>query len=88
MLVKILNDYGYCSDGIDLSEEALKMGRERLGLSNLKKKNISEILDFDTHYDAVFAINVIEHLHDPVSFLDSVKCVIKPTPNKLEKFLS
>lgn len=66
---------GFSPQGIDISEEAVDKARRR----NLRAYTATvENVFPDTAYDVVTAFDVIEHVLDPVSFLESVYKLLRP----------
>jgi SAM-dependent methyltransferase len=92
-LTYALNLQGYRAIGIDISEVAIKFALENFG-RYFFKADINEFItninkDLNKKFDLIIAIEVIEHLSNPVDFI--VKCfsilkergrLILTTPNK------
>lgn len=80
---------GYDARGIDISETAVNRARDRFG-DYYTRMDASDLAgENGKQYDVVIATEVIEHIPDPVKFIDSVFSLLKPggqaiitTPNK------
>ncbi len=77
ILVDELAKQGYQAYGLDASEEAIKFGALQ-GISNLEVIDSHEIQHPDDTFDAVFALDVLEHLEDERWALDEIRRVLKP----------
>ena len=75
--MKILQDAGYSCDGIDVAERAIAFGKEKLGLSTIECMDVADLYKLDKKYNAVLAIDILEHLADPVYFLTAVSQVLE-----------
>jgi SAM-dependent methyltransferase len=62
--------------GIEISEEAVKYGRDNLGL-NIEKSSLIDF-PFDKQYDLYNLCDVLEHLENPNKNLQVIYNVIKP----------
>lgn len=75
-LVGQLQEMGYGACGIDVSEEAVRIGAER-GVKNLYIEGIN--FNFpDESFDAILAMDVIEHIEDDVSVMKKLTRLLKP----------
>lgn len=75
--------------GVDINVYALRFGKRHLKLRHLIFGNISDLPFKDAIYDAVFLIDVLEHLKRPARSLMEIRRVLKPcgmllliTPNR------
>jgi 2-polyprenyl-3-methyl-5-hydroxy-6-metoxy-1,4-benzoquinol methylase len=72
---------GYEVEGVELSAEAVRYARERLGLPvremALEDATLEAAADGE-RYDAVVAVDVLEHLDDPVAALDRLCALLAP----------
>jgi SAM-dependent methyltransferase len=64
--------------GIDLSAEAVKQADSRQPGSRFLRADVQRPLPFRRPFDVVLAINVIEHLPDPVAGVRSIKEALGP----------
>ena len=72
-----LKGYGYEVYGIDLDPEAVKIAKRRgLKVENLSIEDIS--LD-NKRFDLIIAIALLEHLTEPLAFLQRVGSLLKET---------
>ena len=76
-LPKFLGECGYESYGIDVSADAVKYGTETLGIPRLVSGSIDEYRP-EAPFPVVTSIYVIEHVLDPVSFLEHIHRVLAP----------
>lgn len=82
-----LNKAGYRCTGIDISDEAVTSAERRYG-SYFKTENIFSLTE-EEKYDYVIIMDVIEHVVNPVEFIEAATKLLKPegrllvtTPNK------
>ena len=75
-LMKELGSYGDVY-GLDFSEDAIEYCRER-GEKNLTIGSINSIPFESGYFDAVVALDVIEHVQDDVGAIAEIKRVLKP----------
>jgi 2-polyprenyl-3-methyl-5-hydroxy-6-metoxy-1,4-benzoquinol methylase len=68
---------GYAVEGLELSVEAARYARERLGLSVREMVLEDAALDSE-RYDAVLLVDVLEHLDDPVAALERLRTMLAP----------
>lgn len=81
-LMEMLIDDGYDVEGVEISEDRLKVIKQRQGnLDRVRKFNLlndekipDELIE---KYDCVMLFHVIEHITSPVDFLKKVKKLIK-----------
>lgn len=65
------------ADGVDISEQALEFCRKR-GLNNVRLADLMDLPFADATYDAVTALDVLEHLDDDSAALVEFGRVLKP----------
>lgn len=65
--------------GIDINEKAVRIGKERLGLTRLYPLSVEEFIDKAPGelFDLVIFTEVIEHVADPVGFIDNIKKLMR-----------
>jgi 2-polyprenyl-3-methyl-5-hydroxy-6-metoxy-1,4-benzoquinol methylase len=63
---------GYESCGVDISEDAVRYGTEELKIPRLQAANIETYVP-ETRFPVVTNIYVIEHVADPVPFLEGIR---------------
>ncbi len=72
---------GYEVEGVELSADAVRYARERLGLPvremALEDGALGDALESE-RYDAVLAVDVLEHFDDPVAALDCLCALLAP----------
>ncbi|MEK7507179.1 MAG: class I SAM-dependent methyltransferase [Patescibacteria group bacterium] len=76
-LVGQLQKAGYPTYGKDISPEAIGFGRKQ-GINNLSVSRDSQIGFADIFFDAVLALDVIEHIEDDEFALKEIERVLKP----------
>jgi 2-polyprenyl-3-methyl-5-hydroxy-6-metoxy-1,4-benzoquinol methylase len=72
---------GYDVEGVELSVEAVRYARDRLGLSVREMALEDAALDAASdgeRYDAVLAVDVLEHLDDPVIAIERLCPLLAP----------
>ena len=77
IFVNELAKQGYQAHGLDISEEAVKFGTLQ-GIQNLGVIDSHKIDFEDNTFDAVFTLDVLEHLEDEKWALDEIRRVLKP----------
>lgn len=73
--VRLLSDWGYRSEGVDISEEAINYGKS-IGISGLFLKD-QRTLTPDS-FDGVIAMDVLEHIEDDLEAVRHLKSVLRP----------
>jgi 2-polyprenyl-3-methyl-5-hydroxy-6-metoxy-1,4-benzoquinol methylase len=74
-ITKFLWNLGINVEGADISPEALRIAREKFPEINFTQKSIYELTKYNTKYDIIFAIEILEHLSNPRLAIDEViKC--------------
>jgi SAM-dependent methyltransferase len=67
--MRLAGDHGFSVEGIEFSKEAVKLGRDRLGLTTLRQGNHFSLPDSPS-YDVIAGHAIIEHLLNPEDFLN------------------
>ncbi len=62
----------YETYGIDISEYAIKEAKKRTRFSRLFVKDVADF-NFHFKFDGIVAVNIIEHLKDPLAVLSNIK---------------
>ncbi len=72
---------GYDVEGVELSVEGVRYARQRLGL-RVREMALEEAAQLDAsrgeRYDAVLAVDVLEHLDEPVAALEHLGALLAP----------
>lgn len=76
-LVAQLNGSGYKAHGLDISGEAIRLGRLK-GVANLTVMDDYNLRFPDHHFDAVLMVDVLEHLDHEGWLLKEAERVLKP----------
>lgn len=72
---------GYEVEGVELSVEAVRYARERLGLSVREMALEDAALDAAAsgeRYDSIMAVDILEHLDDPVVAIERLSALLAP----------
>lgn len=77
-LVRISQEKGWESFGIDLSEWAIKYAREKLELKNVQQGDLGDIKFESNFFDVVVMVDVLEHVQDPAEDIKEVQRILKP----------
>lgn len=64
--------------GIELSDAGLHLARERLPVAELRSADIQRTLPFSGRFEAITAVNVIEHLVDPAAAVANLAAAQPP----------
>ena len=71
-LCRIAEDMGWTSFGVELSDQARKIGRDKLGVK------YTALEDFDENsIDAMICHHILEHLFEPMKLLDTLHAKLK-----------
>jgi 2-polyprenyl-3-methyl-5-hydroxy-6-metoxy-1,4-benzoquinol methylase len=73
-----LGEAGYDHDGLEVSDFARSVASASYGLTTHGSTLEEHWQDWESRYDAVTLFDLIEHLADPVSFLQQVAHVLRP----------
>lgn len=68
---------GWIVTGVELSDGAVRLARERFGLE-LRKSTLEEAAFPDASFDVAHMSHVLEHLQDPLASLLEVRRVVRP----------
>lgn len=80
--------------GIDISPAAIALAKKRLIFGNFQIADVTRLPFKDNFFEAVFCLEVLEHIDDPITALKEIKRVLKkagklyilvPSDNKLFK---
>jgi len=63
--------------GIELNKENAAFVENELGIK-VHSKPIQQIQDYNQYFDVITSFQVLEHIDDPVSFLQHIKRMLKP----------
>jgi 2-polyprenyl-3-methyl-5-hydroxy-6-metoxy-1,4-benzoquinol methylase len=69
---------GYEHDGLEVSEFARAVAARQYGLPTYSGTLEEHWADWESRYDAVTLFDLIEHLADPVRFLEQVAFILRP----------
>ncbi len=74
-LVRALRDQGLEATGLELSEAAVAIAREHLGIE-LRQESVDEA-QFPHQLDGIVALHVVEHLLSPNSFIEKASAALR-----------
>lgn len=84
--IQLMQENGYLFDGVEISEERIKICRERLQMNkqsdrqiftfNLLEQDVPE--ELEEKYDLITMFHLLEHLIKPVELLEKVRKMLKP----------
>ncbi len=77
LLLKLAKEVGSKVYGVELSENACRYAREKLGL-NVVCADVAEIKFSNNYFDVITAIEIIEHLSNPKNFILHMYKILKP----------
>lgn len=77
-LPKLARARGAIAHGLDLSHAALKLGRERTGVTNVVTANSQELPYADNSFDVISNIGSLEHYVDMHAAIREMTRVLKP----------
>lgn len=82
--------------GIDISPSAIKLATKRIPYGEFKVADASKLPFEDNFFEAVYCLEMLEHVDDPIMVLEEIKRVLKrggklfvlvPSDNKLFKII-
>lgn len=76
VLLDVCMQAGIQCDGLEISESLVRDLREKFGTQVIHNSGLEAIPE--NEYDAVFLINVIEHLPNPLQILQQIHRILKP----------
>ncbi|MDP9201668.1 MAG: class I SAM-dependent methyltransferase [Gemmatimonadota bacterium] len=74
--VQFADSRGFTASGSDLSDNAVKVARERLGVT-LHAGSLSD-LDLSSQFDAVVSLDTFYYVADPRAELEAIRRILKP----------
>ena len=77
-LLSIAKEKGWDVYGIEPSEHCYSIANNRISGLISEKCLFADSTFSECHFDAIVALNVIEHVHDPYSFCKKVFALLKP----------
>lgn len=77
LFLKTARDYGYNTQGIDVSQNALAFARESFGLT-VSNDKIEDLITKNKKYDFVTLWHVLEHFANPKDELGKIKKLLNP----------
>jgi 2-polyprenyl-3-methyl-5-hydroxy-6-metoxy-1,4-benzoquinol methylase len=78
-MLTLMNERGWNAEGIDFDEQSVANARAR-GL-NVNAGDVCAQRYPDATFAAIVSSHVVEHLHDPVSFIQECRRILKPGGN-------
>jgi 2-polyprenyl-3-methyl-5-hydroxy-6-metoxy-1,4-benzoquinol methylase len=75
----VLKRAGWDANGVEISQEAANYARKRFGLETIFTGTIEQFADeSESQFPLVTAIDVIEHVPSPASFVHAISRVVRP----------
>jgi 2-polyprenyl-3-methyl-5-hydroxy-6-metoxy-1,4-benzoquinol methylase len=69
---------GYAVTGVEVSADAARRARQRLGGGNIVCGEIDSVACAEHSFDVCVLADVIEHIRDPMAFLRTIRRLLKP----------
>jgi 2-polyprenyl-3-methyl-5-hydroxy-6-metoxy-1,4-benzoquinol methylase len=92
LFLKYMGSFGFKATGVEVCSESVEYGRKKYGV-NLLNCRLEDAGFKAESFDFIHASHLIEHLNDPVSFMQNVNNLLKPgglslitTPNSCGLF--
>jgi 2-polyprenyl-3-methyl-5-hydroxy-6-metoxy-1,4-benzoquinol methylase len=70
---------GYTIDGVEVGENRAQLAFQRSGITLTNHDFMFNHSPMRQDYDVIFMFHVLEHLNDPITFLNNVKSIMKPS---------
>jgi len=71
-----MNKAGWTSEGIEINEKARDFSKTRFGIDIAPPEKIKAFMS--SQYDCITLWHVLEHFHDPFSYMAEIKRLLKP----------
>ena len=78
LFVILAREAGFASEGIDVSEEAIRVGTESLGIPRLVSGTVENAGFEHASFDGVVIWDVLEHLYNLVEVMEHCAAVLRP----------
>ncbi|MEW5703857.1 MAG: class I SAM-dependent methyltransferase [Pseudomonadota bacterium] len=78
LAVRAAREAGIAADGIELSGEACEAARREHGIALIKGDLVRDALPLRPRYDVVHMNHVLEHLAEPLTYLDRIRTLLLP----------
>lgn len=77
LLQKKIKEYSFKISGVDLSEDALKVAKSKIGEGNFIKNDVYNTGFQENSFDLIISSDVIEHVKQPEKMLAEIKRIAK-----------
>lgn len=77
VFLNIAKEYGYEIHGVEPSQNAVHMAKEKYGIETLAP-TLSSLVGYDEYFDIITSWDVLEHLNHPMRELEQVAEKLKP----------
>jgi len=78
LFVRAARSLGVNAEGIEISGWACEEAKTAHGIDLIKGDLVRDNLDLNTHYDVIVMNHVLEHLVEPLAYLDRVRTLLEP----------
>ncbi len=78
IMLKVAQQRGWHVHGIEINASAASMAAESLGVATILDKEISDDMFPGKSFSLIVLFDVIEHISDPVKFMDAIKKKLAP----------
>lgn len=78
LMVRYLNYLDFEAEGVEISDWAVKLGREKLGLETIRQGVVEDIGYPENNFGLVSIVHVLEHLDDPYATLKEAHRILAP----------
>lgn len=78
LFVRAARDQGIAAEGVEISRWACETARKEHGIELFEGDLIRDPLPLRSHYDVIVMNHVLEHLLDPLAYLERIRALLAP----------
>jgi len=78
LMVRYLNYLGFEAEGVELSDWAVKLAKEKFGLDSIRQGLVENMNYPENHFGLVSIVHVLEHLYNPYKTLGEAYRILAP----------